>query len=1203
MKVKPKILLFSLFLIALLTSIISFQTTRCDSQPILKERGRNFEKIYFSNGSVLWRTTFTAVWNGSHWVNYIFSNESGVYTVQAGMIGAKIYPGYAEFYDSNMSMVYVARERWIVWRYSSILHKWLPVLLQSEVSFKSSNVVMEENYVNVTNNYSNLYGNLTITYHFYERLKHSVSFTAKVSGRYRITQLWRGIVFESVKLENGTTINLKLKRANVTLTKSDSALFIFYNETQPFSLFEDQRGTTNFDFAIVGTFTFNSYNRTGALYIFNNQTLAEGEILTIDPTTYTGYPGASENDGYVEGSASDYFTARSSATGYDTSHDFLSIGQSYISFEGTYYVYRTFLKFDTSSIPSSATITSATLKLYGKDDVSNTDFYIRIQKWTDDTPINTGDFNEFDGVNYDDGGFSTSSFTTSGYNTITISDYSIINKGGYTRLCLRSSRDIGSNTPSQPEYVNVYSYDYGTGYYPTLEVTYTTNNPPDAPTLDSPSADERFDIGESVTFTWIFNDPDSGDSQSAYQFQLDDNSDFSSPIIDTGKVSSSSTSTTQTLPSTVGKYYWRVKTWDSHNAESPWSSGRVVIAERIQITLTVSDNRIDVGSTMPWSFTATYEYDGTDATSYVSVTLNDTTTKSDVGLWYYTVSSITETQYGLTVFTSNTISCIFDRVVVTLSVSDNRINVGENATININAVYDYDDSSFIGSITLNDTQTTKSTVGKYWFTVSSISDSQYGLTVYTSNTVYVIWDKDVMEDLSFSGGTMFNFSARVKSLYDGYFNNRNVRVKVYLNGTLVDSYDVVSDANGYISFTYTHNLYGHGTLGFEVIDLDYDINSDNYTSYEVNYSVNGLIGDLTISPLLYYPGDTMSISIMFKSNSYINDTYLKLNNIYFRPVFCYPDGTVYGADLPFDLFNGTKANEWEYKDESLTIMLPDGVYVLKIQLYIKGSDYLLDEYDSPSFQVLAIGGGPSGEGGGGGAPTINTQALIVKVNDEKGTPLSAVRVEIYDKYGGLVANKTTNEWGELTLTLYEGTYTVVAYYEGLNQTKTVTLSDEPLTVQFSFPFKVVITPTEIFLDANSILMFILGAIGIAVALYLNSRGFVIPVIFISFISVASFITGALIGLRMMPPLITLPSFSLPSVSAPSFDISFLIDFLTSLFGQIQNAVSGVFSLDLRGMLIISIIVLGISAAYLSHKAVVMTKGRRGRRPYYRRRLR
>jgi len=641
-----------------------------------------------------------------------------------------------------------------------------------------------------------------------------------------------------------------------------------------------------------------------------------------------------------------------------------------------------------------------------------------------------------------------------------------------------------------------------------------------------------------------------------------------------------------------------------------------VIWDRIICTiLTVDDNRVDVGVSVEINATLKYEYDNTDLTDGTVNIEGTSAVHLGSGIWQISVSQSSVTSvtydtiacsgntYGITVVNMNgqSVTVIWDRVQITLSVSDNRINVGENATININAIYDYDDSLFVGSIVLNDTQTTKNTVGKYWFTVSSITDNHYGLTVYTSNVVYVIWDKDVMEDLSFSGSTMFNFSARVKSLYDGYFNNRNVRVKVYLNGTLIDSYDVVSDANGYISFTYTHNLHGYGKLGFEAIDLDYGINSDNYTNYEVNYSIDGVIGDLTISPLLYYPGDIMSISVMFKSTSYINDTYLKLNNIYFRPVFCYPDGTVYGADMPFDLFNGTKANEWEYKDESLTIMLPDGAYVLKIQLYIKGSDYLLDEYNSPSFQVLAIGGGPGGGGGGGGAPTINTQALIVKVNDEKGNPLSTVRVEVYDKYGGLVANKTTDEWGELTLTLYEGTYTIVTYYNGLNQTKTVTLSNEPLTVQFSFPFKVVITPTEIFLDANSILMFILGAIGIAVALYLNSRGFVIPVILISFISVASFITGALIGLRMMPPLITLPSFSLPSINAPSFDISFLIDFFTNLFGQIQNAVSGVFSLDLRGILIVSIIVLGISAAYLSHK--VVTSGRGRRRTYYRRRIR
>ena len=136
------------------------------------------------------------------------------------------------------------------------------------------------------------------------------------------------------------------------------------------------------------------------------------------------------------------------------------------------------------------------------------------------------------------------------------------------------------------------------------------NQAPAPPTLDCPVVNAHFDPSASVTFSWIFNDPDAGDSQSAYQFQLDDNSDFSSPIIDTGKVSSSTSSTTQTLPSMVGLYYWRVKTWDSQDAEGEWSEARPIIVDRIKIIGgVVVDFTIDVDVGGKIWYYAVYEYD------------------------------------------------------------------------------------------------------------------------------------------------------------------------------------------------------------------------------------------------------------------------------------------------------------------------------------------------------------------------------------------------------------------------------------------------------------------------------------------------------------------------------------------------------------------------------------------------------------------
>jgi len=80
--------------------------------------------------------------------------------------------------------------------------------------------------------------------------------------------------------------------------------------------------------------------------------------------------------------------------------------------------------------------------------------------------------------------------------------------------------------------------------------------------------------GPAATFSWPFYDPD-GDTQSAYQIQADNNSDFSSPEIDSGVVSSASNAYASGSGRLVYNttYYWRVMVWDSHGLASSWMDG------------------------------------------------------------------------------------------------------------------------------------------------------------------------------------------------------------------------------------------------------------------------------------------------------------------------------------------------------------------------------------------------------------------------------------------------------------------------------------------------------------------------------------------------------------------------------------------------------------------------------------------------------
>jgi len=102
-----------------------------------------------------------------------------------------------------------------------------------------------------------------------------------------------------------------------------------------------------------------------------------------------------------------------------------------------------------------------------------------------------------------------------------------------------------------------------------------TNSPPTVAPINPATPPDYCVSGPAATFSWTFSDPDAGDSQSAYQVQADNNSDFSSPEVDSGKVNSSSGSYA-TGPGKLlynSTYAWRVKVWDASNAESAWAAG------------------------------------------------------------------------------------------------------------------------------------------------------------------------------------------------------------------------------------------------------------------------------------------------------------------------------------------------------------------------------------------------------------------------------------------------------------------------------------------------------------------------------------------------------------------------------------------------------------------------------------------------------
>ena len=343
--------------------------------------------------------------------------------------------------------------------------------------------------------------------------------------------------------------------------------------------------------------------------------------------------------------------------------------------------------------------------------------------------------------------------------------------------------DIKANCTrlGQPNSIKINGTSINFNYNPTTKicffnVTFNTLKtvevmweyaPPNPPTSVSPKPASRLDPSKFLTFTWEFSDPDQGDSQFAYRFQLSDNYDFISPIIDTGKVTSPSTQTTQALPNTVALYYWRVKTWDNRDAEGEWSDAQPIIVDKLKAILKgVTDDRADVGTSVSVYFNVVREYDdapfdGTEGIVYINgstATWDEvnkywkvTVTQNSVGEWKYQVSSITDTEHHITTINdlAGTQKIIWDRLIVTITPDTTTATVGLQIDFTVTAVYTYDnkrvpeftvnilrDEAHFASNNFTDTSDIAST---HQYTTENVVEKIYGLTAFASNSPSVTW--------------------------------------------------------------------------------------------------------------------------------------------------------------------------------------------------------------------------------------------------------------------------------------------------------------------------------------------------------------------------------------------------------------------------------------------------------------------------------
>ena len=216
--------------------------------------------------------------------------------------------------------------------------------------------------------------------------------------------------------------------------------------------------------------------------------------------------------------------------------------------------------------------------------------------------------------------------------------------------------------------------------------------------------------------------------------------------------------------SVVTKKTWRVTAVNcsgvlDFNQEAASPS---IIWDRVNMTLSVKDDRIDVGSSADVKWTATYEYDRSPFQGKVNIV--SANYGNPVRKEAFTTESIQDDKYGLTAFRSNQVNCIYDRVkIVEGGVSNPTARTGDMESVWFKAVYEYDNSTFTGDdgvLYVNNLPMVWSSFDKTWkynikiddpgklvFEVNRVEDKQYGLTKFIDavGSQSITWEKPFLE--------------------------------------------------------------------------------------------------------------------------------------------------------------------------------------------------------------------------------------------------------------------------------------------------------------------------------------------------------------------------------------------------------------------------------------------------------------------------
>lgn len=231
-------------------------------------------------------------------------------------------------------------------------------------------------------------------------------------------------------------------------------------------------------------------NTGGGFIIYSGEFDGKKYPIIIDPTsnfTSSSYDGTLTKDAGTWDAAHD----ATSASSYNYSSTFLYITATQLT-GGVFFCDRVGLHFGTSSLPDTATITSAYLSLFNQQvRDSYNDWSVIVQSGMPSYPHSPMVANDYNHAYYSgNGGSITNSAISGQYVNINLNAVgrSWITLTGTTKFMLRLSFDVDDYAPAASGYEDngwyIRAYESGSGYQPKLYVTYTLPIvPPDVVTL------------------------------------------------------------------------------------------------------------------------------------------------------------------------------------------------------------------------------------------------------------------------------------------------------------------------------------------------------------------------------------------------------------------------------------------------------------------------------------------------------------------------------------------------------------------------------------------------------------------------------------------------------------------------------------------------------------------------------------------------